>query len=53
MRRADKNYLDRVVRGNLEKRLNALREAENDRLRNVQRYKRSKRVATPAPPITS
>jgi hypothetical protein len=52
MRRADKNYLDRVVRGNLEKRLNALLEAENDRLCN-ERYKRSKRVATPAPPITS
>jgi putative transposase len=35
-----KNHLDRVVRGSVEETLNALLEAEVDRLRNAQRYER-------------
>ena len=36
-----KNHLDRVVRGSVEETLNALLEAEADRLCNAQRYERS------------
>jgi transposase-like protein len=36
-----KNHLDRVVRGSVEETLNALLDAEADRLCNVQRYERS------------
>src|SRR6478752_4550465 len=36
-----KNHLDRVVRGTVEETLNALLEAEADRLCNAQRYERS------------
>jgi putative transposase len=36
-----KSYLDRVVRGSVEETLNALLEAEADRLWNAQRYERS------------
>jgi putative transposase len=36
-----KNHLDRVVRGSVEQTLNALLDAEADRLRNAQRYERS------------
>ena len=36
-----KSHLDRVVRGSVEETLNALLEAEADRLRNAQRYERS------------
>ncbi len=36
-----KNHLDRVVRGSVEETLNALLEAEPDRLCNAQRYERS------------
>jgi putative transposase len=36
-----KNHLDRVVRGSVEETLNALLDAEADRLCNAQRYKRS------------
>src|SRR5262245_39323507 len=36
-----KNHLDRVVRGSVEDTLNALLEAEADRLCNAQRYERS------------
>ena len=35
-----KNHLDRVVRGSVEETLNALLEAEADRLCNAQRYER-------------
>jgi transposase-like protein len=36
-----KNHLDRVVRGSVEETLNALLDAEADRLCNAQRYERS------------
>src|SRR6266511_6202515 len=36
-----KSHLDRVVRGTVEETLNALRDAEADRLCNAQRYERS------------
>ena len=36
-----KNHLDRVVRGTVEETLNALLDAEADRLCNAQRYERS------------
>ena len=36
-----KNHLDRVVRGSVEETLNALLDAEADRLRRGQRYERS------------
>jgi hypothetical protein len=36
-----KSHLDRVVRGSVEETLNALLEAEADRLCNAQRYERS------------
>ena len=36
-----KNHLDRVVRGSVEETLNALLEAEADRLCNARRYERS------------
>jgi putative transposase len=36
-----KSHLDRVVRGSVEETLNALLDAEADRLCNAQRYKRS------------
>jgi transposase-like protein len=36
-----KNHVDRVVRGSVEETLNALLEAEVDRLCNAQRYQRS------------
>ena len=36
-----KNHLDRVVRGSVEEKLNALLDAEADRLCNAQRYERS------------
>ena len=36
-----RNHLDRVVRGSVEETLNALLEAEADRLCNAQRYERS------------
>jgi putative transposase len=36
-----KSHLDRVVRGTVEETLNALLEAEADRLRNARRYERS------------
>ena len=36
-----KNHLDRVVRGSVEETLNALLDAETDRLCNAQRYERS------------
>src|SRR5262245_12391627 len=36
-----KNHLDRVVRGSVEETLNALLEAEADRLCNAQRYERT------------
>ena len=36
-----KNHLDRVVRGSVEETLNALLDAEADRLCNAQRYQRS------------
>jgi transposase-like protein len=36
-----KNHLDRVVRGSVEETLNALLEAEADRLCNAQHYERS------------
>jgi hypothetical protein len=35
-----KNHLDRVVRGSVEETLNALLDAEADRLCNAQRYER-------------
>jgi putative transposase len=35
-----KNHLDRVVRGAVQETLNALLDAEADRLRNAQRYER-------------
>jgi transposase-like protein len=38
-----RSHLDRVVRGSVEETLNALLEAEADRLCNAQRYERSKR----------
>ena len=40
-----KNHLDRVVRGTVEETLNALLEAEADRLCNAQRYERSEATA--------
>ena len=36
-----KNHLDRIVRGSVEETLNALLDAEADRLCNAQRYERS------------
>ena len=36
-----KNHLERVVRGSVEETLNALLDAEADRLCNAQRYERS------------
>ena len=36
-----KNHLDRVVRGSVEQTLNALLDAEADRLCNAQRYERN------------
>src|SRR5215472_9830988 len=50
-----KSHLDRVVRGTVEETLNALLDAEADRLCNPQRYERSeaRRVGTPAPDTTS
>ena len=36
-----KNHLDRVVRGSVEETLNALLDAEADRLCNAQRYERT------------
>jgi putative transposase len=38
-----KNHLDRVVRGSVEETLNALLEAEADRLCNAQRYREMRR----------
>jgi len=46
-----KSHLDRVVRGTVEETLNALLDAEADRLCNAQRYERS--AARPAPATTS
>ena len=47
-----KNHLDRVVRGTVEETLNALLDAEADRLCNAQRYERSAaRRDTRAPPL--
>ncbi|MGE3701998.1 MAG: hypothetical protein AB7G08_24925 [Hyphomicrobiaceae bacterium] len=43
-----KGHLDRVVRGTVEETLNALLDAEADRLRNAQRYERTAR-ADPGP----
>ena len=50
-----KSHLERVVRGTVEETLNALLDAEADRLCNAQRYERSAapRVAIPAPATTS
>jgi putative transposase len=46
-----KSHLDRVVRGTVEETLNALLDAEADRLCNAQRYER--RAAIPALATTS
>ena len=48
-----KSHLDRVVRGTVEETLNALLDAEADRLCNAQRYERSELVAIPALATTS
>ena len=45
-----RSHLERVVRGTVEETLNALLDAEADRLCNAQRYERSaaRRIAAPA-----
>ena len=48
-----RNHLDRVVRGSVEETLNALLEAEADRLCNAQRYERTEDDGTRAPATTS
>jgi hypothetical protein len=40
-----KSHLDRVVRGSVEETLNALLDAEADRLCNAQRYSAARRAA--------
>ena len=45
-----KNHLDRVVRGSVEETLNALLDAEADRLCNAQRYERSAARRDTLPP---
>jgi hypothetical protein len=48
-----KNHLDRVVRGSVEETLNALLDAEADRLCNAQATSAAKPVAIAVPGITS
>jgi len=48
-----KSHLDRVVRGSVEETLNALLDAEADRLCNAQRYERSAAAVIRAPATTS
>src|SRR5437764_15104513 len=48
-----KSHLDRVVRGTVEETLNALLDAEADRLCNARRYGAVRRDATPVPAITN
>ena len=47
-----KNHLDRVVRGSVEETLNALLDAEADRLCNAQRYERSAGPVCPSAKAT-
>ena len=46
-----KSHLDRVVRGTVEETLNALLDAEADRLCNAQRYERSEARRYPRRPL--
>ena len=48
-----KNHLDRVVRGSVEETLNAMLDAEADRLCNAQRYQRSEARRIPGPATTT
>jgi putative transposase len=48
-----KSHLDRVVRGSVEETLNALLDAEADRLCNAQRYERSEARRIPGPVTTN
>jgi putative transposase len=48
-----KNHLDRVVRGSVEETLNALLDAEAERLCNAQRYERIEDAGIPEPATTN